>query len=171
MAAEILVLRLVHVVGGIFWVGSGLFSTFFLMPSLATAGPAAGQVMSGLQRRHLFTVLPLVALLTILSGVRLMMITSDGFSPAYFHSDAGRGFAWGGTFAIAGFVLSLLVVRPAAVKGATLAAQLPQAADDPSRPELARRVAALRRRVAVGGMLATTLLLVAAGLMAVARYL
>ena len=41
MIAEILVLRLVHVLGGMFWVGSGLFSTFFLLPALAGAGPAA----------------------------------------------------------------------------------------------------------------------------------
>jgi len=171
MAAEILVLRLVHVVGGIFWVGSGLFTTFFLVPSLAAAGPAAGQLMGGLQRRHLFTVLPLVALLTILSGVRLMMITSAGFSPAYFQSDAGRGFAWGGTFAIAGFVLSLLVVRPAAVRSGALAAQLAQATDDAARADLSGKLARLRRRGAASGLVATSLLLLAAGLMAVARYL
>ena len=171
MAAEILVLRLVHILGGVFWVGSGLFTTFFLVPTLAAGGPVAGQVMAGLQRRHLFTVLPLAALLTILSGVRLMMITSAGFSPAYFQSDAGRGFAWGGTFAIAAFVLSLIVVRPAAVKSGALAAQLAQATDDATRADLSARLAGLRKRGATWGMLATALLLLAAGLMAVARYL
>ena len=171
MAAEILVLRLVHILGGVFWVGSGLFSTFFLVPALGSAGPAAGQVMAGLQRRHLFTVLPSVALLTILSGVRLMMITSGGFSPAYFQSDAGRGFAWGGTFAIAAFVLSLLVVRPTAVRSGALAAELARATDDAARADLSARLAGLRKRGALSGLVATALLLIAAGLMAVARYL
>ena len=72
MSTELVVLRLVHILGGIFWLGSGLFTTFFLIPALGRAGPAAaGPVMGALQQRRLFTVLPVVALLTILSGVRL----------------------------------------------------------------------------------------------------
>ena len=96
MTAEILVLRLVHILGGIFWVGSGLFTTFFLVPALASSGPSAGPVMTALQRRHLFTALPVSALLTILSGLRLMWIGSAGFAPAYFASASGGGGAGGG---------------------------------------------------------------------------
>ena len=85
MEAELIVLRLIHVLGGIFWVGSALFTAIYLVPSLAQAGPAAGQVMGALQRRRLFIVLPTVAVLTVLSGIRLMQLTSDGFSAAYFN--------------------------------------------------------------------------------------
>ena len=54
MQAEMLILRVVHVLGGIFWVGSALFMAFMLMPALASAGPAAGAVMGAMQRRRLF---------------------------------------------------------------------------------------------------------------------
>src|SRR5262245_3589663 len=112
MAAEILVLRFVHILGGIFWLGSGLLVSFFLVPSLANAGPVAGQVMGALQQRRLFTILPIVALLTILSGLRLIWIASAGFSASYFGTRTGMTFAIGGAAAILAFVLSLVVSRP-----------------------------------------------------------
>jgi uncharacterized membrane protein len=171
MHAELLILRLVHVLGGLFWVGSGLFTTFYLMPALASAGPAAGQVMAGLQKRRLFTVLPLVALLTILSGLRLMWITSAGFSSAYLDSANGRTLIAGGVAAIAAFVLSLLVARPAAVRSAALGASLAGMPEGEARAAAANELAALRRRTTIASHTAVALLLLAASSMAVARYL
>ena len=120
MSAEILVLRVVHVLGGVFWLGSGLFTSFFLMPAFAGSGPAAGAVMAGLQRRRLFTVLPIVAVLTILSGLRLMWIASRGFSPVYFESGMGLTLAVSGALAIVGGVLIFVigVTKPAPFKEA-----------------------------------------------------
>lgn len=46
MYAELLILRIVHVLSGTFWVGSMLFTMIFLFPSLQEAGPAAGSVMA-----------------------------------------------------------------------------------------------------------------------------
>lgn len=42
MTAEFLLLRAIHVVGGIFWTGSALFTGLFLMPSWrgCSAAPA-----------------------------------------------------------------------------------------------------------------------------------
>src|SRR5688572_115483 len=105
MNAELLVLRLVHIVGGIFWVGSGLFTSLFLLPALARSGPAAGAVMAGLQRRRLFTALPAVAVLTMLSGLRLMWIVSAGFSASWLASATGGTYAASGAAAIVAFVL------------------------------------------------------------------
>ncbi len=41
--------------------GTAVFTTLFLAPALASAGPTAGQVMLALRRRHLMTALPLAA--------------------------------------------------------------------------------------------------------------
>src|SRR3979490_1807186 len=100
MTVEILLLRLIHIVGGIFWVGSGLFTSLFLVPALATSGANAGQVLAALPQRRLFTGLPLVAVLTIASGLRLMWIISAGFAPSYFASAQGQAFASSGVAAI-----------------------------------------------------------------------
>ena len=37
MMAELIVLRLVHILGGMIWVGTGIFNTFFLLPALGQA--------------------------------------------------------------------------------------------------------------------------------------
>ncbi len=169
MEAELIVLRLIHVLGGIFWVGSALFTAIYLVPSLAQAGPAAGQVMGALQRRRLFIVLPTVAVLTVLSGIRLMQLTSDGFSAAYFNSGGGRVFAWGGTFAIAAFVLGMTVARPAGVKLGRLST-MPPAADPAEQARRLAERAQVARIVSLAGAVNVVLLLAAAGAMAVARY-
>lgn len=165
MQAELLVLRLVHVLGGIFWVGSAFFMAIFLFPALAASGPAAGQVMGAIQRRRIFSVLPTIALLTLLSGVRLMQLTSDNFSAAYFASPGGRVIAWGGTFAIAAFVVGLLIARPAGLRLARLNAG-PESTD-PARAAERQR---LQRIVKVVGVVNLVLLLAAAVAMAIARY-
>ena len=171
MNGELLVLRLVHVLGGIFWVGSGIFTSMFLIPALATMGSAAGQVMAGLQRRRLFTVLPVVAVLTILSGLRLMWLTSGGFSAAYFASPRGATFAASGAAAIVAFLLSLLVARPAAVQAAALGQSIASAQHGEARATLESRLVALRRRGEIASAIAVPLLVLGAAGMAIARYL
>jgi uncharacterized membrane protein len=171
MAAELIVLRLVHVLGGIFWVGSGLFTTFFLVPALAGSGPTMGAVMSALQRRRLFLVLPTVAVVTILSGTRLLWITSDGFGAAYFATRAGLAFAVSGALATAAFLLAMVIVRPAAVRMGAMGATMAQTTDDAERARLGARLEEMRRRNALLSTLTTILLLLGAAGMAVARYL
>lgn len=169
MLAELLVLRVVHIVGAVFWVGSGLFTTFFLLPSIGQSGPAAAQVMFGLQKRRLFVVLPTVALITILSGIRLMWITSSGFSREYFATPGGNTYAISGVAAIIAFVLSLIVSRPAAVRMSHLAQSA--ASDEHSRQRLAAEIKSLQRRAAMSSTAAVILLLLSAVGMAIARYL
>ncbi len=57
------VLRLVHVVGGVLWVGMMAFTVVFLAPAIADVGPDGGKVMAALQRRRVMTVMPIIALL------------------------------------------------------------------------------------------------------------
>ena len=171
MTAEILVLRLVHVLGGIFWLGSGMFTSFFLLPALAGAGPAAGAVMAGLQRRRLFTLLPVVAVLTMLSGLRLMWITSSGFAASYFETARGMTFASSGSAAIVAFVVGMALARPAAMRAAALGASVAAAPDESSRGALLAQLERARHRAAVAHGAAIGLLVIAAAGMAIARYL
>jgi uncharacterized membrane protein len=171
MIAELLVLRLVHILGAIFWLGSGLFTSFFLVPALAQSGAAAGQVMAGLQQRRLFTVLPTVALLTILSGLRLMWITSGGFSRAYFASPVGHTYALSGMAAIISFFVGMLIARPAAVRAANLGRALSTSADSAAKVSLTAEIDQMRRRSTIAGTIAIALLVLSAAGMAVARYL
>lgn len=168
---EILFLRLVHVLAGTVWVGSGVFSTVFLMPVLTRSGPAAGAIMAGLQQRKLFTFMPAVALLTIGSGLRLMWITSGGLGSAWFATPVGQAFGASGAAAIVAFLLAMFGMRPMSVKAAQLSAAATAATDEQERTRSVSRANVLRGRAAVFGNLALGLLVVGAAGMSVARYL
>jgi uncharacterized membrane protein len=166
---EIVALRLIHVLAGTFWVGSGLFTAFFLLPVLKESGPAAAQVMLGLQRRHMFSWLPISALLTMLSGARLMMIASNTFSSDYFRTPSGMTYAVSGVLAVVAFTLSLVVSRPGSAKVSNLSSIA--VSDEINRDRIRAEIAALQKRVAMSSSLAIMLLILAAAGMAIARYL
>ena len=64
----LIVLRVVHVVGGVFWGGAILFVVHFLEPAVRDAGPDGAKVMQALQKRRYLDVMPVVAALTVVSG-------------------------------------------------------------------------------------------------------
>jgi hypothetical protein len=113
--------------------------------------------------------IPIIAGLTILSGVRLMWIASAGFDSGYFATGSGRTLAIGGVAAIIAFVLLVGVARPAAVRAGAIAATL-AAAPEAERGLLAAELDRLRRRGAMASMLAVGFGIVAASGMAIARY-
>jgi uncharacterized membrane protein len=168
---EIIVLRLIHVLGGIFWVGSGLFSTIFLAPAMAEAGAAAGAIMGSMQRRRMFVIMPVVALLTILSGLRLMWLRSAGFEAAYFRIGSGMTFAVSGAAAILAFLLGVTLVRPTMGRVAALAATMRSTQDTQQQAQFAAEMKRLQARAGTLQAAATFLIVLAAAGMAVARYM
>ena len=170
--SEIIVLRLVHVLGGIFWVGAGLFNLIYLGPAMAAAGPAAvGPVMESFRKRRMFVVMPTAALLTILSGLRLMMIQSGGAWGAYFRTGLGATFATGGAAALLAFLLGVAVGIPTQRRMGALGPQIAAAPDDATRASLHAQMARLQGRMKAIGPIATLLLVLAAVCMAIARYM
>lgn len=170
MPLELLILRFVHVSGGVFWAGGGIYATLFITPALVAAGPAAGPIVAEMQRRKLFTVLPIVAIVTMLSGLRLLYIVSGGFSAAYFATAQGLTYSIAGGASIVGFFLALLVSRPAGVRLGQIASTLDRLEPGPKAAALSE-MAVLKRRSALGSAAAIWLLTLAVGGMSVARYL
>lgn len=168
--AEMIVLRAVHVLGGLFWVGSSLFNSFYLFPALAAAGPAAGAIMGSLRQRHLFVVMPTVALVTILAGLRLMALTSGGFAAEYFATGRGITFTASGSAAILAFLIGVFVGRPTGMRVAALRQKLATTEDAGARAGLAAEADALQRRSVIVGNIANMLLVIAAVGMAIGRY-
>ncbi|HST07996.1 MAG TPA: hypothetical protein VLJ83_07470, partial [Gemmatimonadaceae bacterium] len=96
MYAELLTLRLIHILSAIIWLGGGILTTFFLIPAISGSPTAMAELMAGLKRRRFFIFQPMFATLTILSGLRLLWIDSAGFAGSYFDSFTGKAFSWGG---------------------------------------------------------------------------
>jgi hypothetical protein len=171
MHAEFLVLRLVHIVFGIIWVGSGVFAAFFLIPALAGNPQLMPGVMQGLQRRRVFIILPTFGLLTILAGIRLLWIDSAGLAESYMQTGPGRTFSIGGTAAIIALLLQVFVSRPAGARLGVIAAQLAASTPGPGRDSLTAEAERLRRRNAMATLGAVLFGLLAASAMAIARYM
>ncbi|MHB1096249.1 MAG: hypothetical protein ACYC3F_08740 [Gemmatimonadaceae bacterium] len=170
MHAELLILRVIHVVGAVIWAGTALFVSFFLIPALGMAGPAGAPVMGALIRRRLFVIVPAIAVLTMLAGLRLMWLNSGGNSAAYFASRTGMTYATGAVVSIVAFTIFLTVNRPALGRIGALQAQMAQTVEAERGPLMAQ-VNALRERTAVGSKVIAYLLIIASIAMAIGRYM
>jgi uncharacterized membrane protein len=170
MQAELLVLRIVHIVGAVVWAGTSLFVALFLMPALATAGPAAGPVMGALVKRKLFTIVPTTAVLMMLAGLRMMWINSMGFSASYFAATGGRTYVAGAVLALAAFTIFMAVNHPAIPRIMQMGQQLAQA-PEAERGAIAAQLNALRARAGKASLASALLLTLAAVTMAIGRYI
>lgn len=171
MSGELIVLRLLHVVGGVVWVGGVVLMHFVLLPSVTQAGPAAGPVMAAIPQQRLFRWLPAIAVITMLAGLRLLWVTSAGFAKAYFLTWPGHTYSVGALLAIVGFMIAMLVGRPSAMRAGQLVGQMAGVSDEAERARLQAEVGRLRARAGRFGALSIVLLLTATAAMAVARYL
>ena len=171
MDALMIVLRLLHVVLGVFWAGALFFLAWFLIPSVRDAGPEGGKVVQALQRRGFMTIVPIAAIVTILSGVVLMWRVSVGFQPEWSRSPTGMALGIGAVAAIIGFGIGVGVMRPATMKAGALAETLSQLTDASARGARLAEVQALRMRSAKAARWVAGLLAIAVATMAVARYL
>src|SRR6266487_87252 len=106
-----LMLRFAHVFFGALWVGMMAFQTFFLMPALAEAGPDGGKLMAALMRRRLPVILPIVALITLVSGFWLFQRLSGGAAAGLMRTSMGMAFGSGGAAALLAFLVGIVVMR------------------------------------------------------------
>lgn len=165
----LLIARIVHVVGGVLWVGTMYFLAVFLGPALGDVGPEGGKVMGALMRRKWMVFLPIVATLTVLSGFYLYWRASSGFASDYMGSGPGMTYGTGATAAIIAFIIGMTVTRPAMTKALELSQRM-GSADASERETIAATIAKHRSRGAAGGRIVVVLLLIAAVAMAVGRY-
>jgi len=77
---DVIALRLVHILGGIFWVGSALTFFYFVQPSVAATAPGSQQFLLHLLRtRRLADVTLAAAILNVAAGAFLIWRDSGGF--------------------------------------------------------------------------------------------
>lgn len=164
-----IVLRLAHVVFGALWVGMFAFVTFFLMPALGEAGPDGAKVQAALARRRIPVVMPVIALITLVSGMWLFQRLSGGDLGALLKTPIGHAFGIGGLAALLAFVIGIALGRPVMMRSMKLAASLPTASPA-ERPAITAELERLRARGAAMNRVVMGLLLGALAAMAVARY-
>ena len=165
-----ILLRLIHILAGITWVGAVIFTAFFLFPALQGDPATAGKVMAGLARRRYMQVMPAAALLTILAGLWMIWITSGGHMDMYMQTASGHTFTMAGGLGILGFLLGIFVARPRGMKAMAIGKEMATVTDPAERIRLQEEMQKLQKQSGIVTMLVTILVLVAAAGMAIARY-
>lgn len=169
MDSMMIALRIVHVGLGVFWAGTILFVAIFLEPSVRAVGPGGAPVMQQLMQRRFFNIMPVVALLTLVSGLWLYWRDSGGFAAEWLHSRAAMAFGAGGALAVIAFLVGMIIMRPATTRLFALSAQVQQAPPE-QREAMMAELGVLRGRMKNAGRAVATLLALAVVAMAVARY-
>jgi hypothetical protein len=162
-------LRLFHILGGIFWVGTMILLAGFLLPTVRAMGPSGGRFMQHLmQQQRLQLYLGLAALLTVLSGIILYARMAAATHGAWAGSRPGIAYGVGAVAAILAAAIGGSIGSSAGRKMLAVGQAIGAAGPTPEQQaELAR----LQGRMALGARIAASLLLVSAGAMAVGRYL
>ena len=156
-------LRAIHVVGGVFWVGGVVIVAFFLLPATQTLGPAAQPMMQFIMgKRKLPVYLMALGILTTLAGLLLMMRNVSLTGGAWARSPMGIGISIGAAAAIVALIVGMTVSAPAAKR---LGPPKPGAA-----PLTDEQRAVLMKRLALGGRTTFVLLSISTLFMATARY-
>ena len=169
MDVTLLLLRSVHVVGGVFWGGAILFVVHFLEPAVRAAGRDGARVMLELRKRRYLDVLPATAALTLVSGYWLYWRVFGRLHPGPGASGTELTLAIGGLLAFVAFVVGVTALRPSALRIGAPGAELAQAAPD-RREELGQEIARHRDRMRLAGRVVAVLLGIAIVTMAVGRY-
>jgi uncharacterized membrane protein len=162
-------LRLLHIVAGSFWVGSVVFVAAFLLPTARAAGPDGGRFVASLMQRT-GPVFLVAMLLTVIPGLIMFGQLSGGFNPAWAATPQGRALGAGALAALLAVVVGLGVSNPTRKKIVALRKGLETEGRTPTATEAAQ-LARWQARIERGAQITAGFLVVAAGAMAVARYL
>jgi len=162
-------LRLVHIVAGTVWVGSAVFAALFLFPTARAVGADGRRFLERLRQR-MGPALGIAMLLTVIPGFIMYGRLSAGFNRAWVTSRPGLALGAGALAALLAVVIGVAVNAPAGANMAALRKAF-ETQGGAHTPAQAAQLAALQTRVERGAQLAAVLLVIAAGAMAVARYL
>ena len=170
--APMVILRIVHIVTGVIWVGSLFVVVVFVQPSAATLGAAGAPFMSELRRRRFVDVVFIDALFTVVAGSFLYWHdwhTYPGFGD-WIGSSFGTALTVGALLAISGLGLAGLITRPTIGRLVSLGKQVAGSGGTPT-PETAARIGAMQHRLVIAERVSFSLVLLAVVAMSSARYL
>lgn len=171
MSIVLLLLRLIHIVAGAFWVGAGVAYFLYFEPSAKGLGPARSKFMQELIGKYRYPIFMNVSsLLTILAGLGLYWASSGGLSAAWLTSGPGLGFTLGALAGLIAFGIGFIGIRPRAQRMGALGAAI-AAAGAPPTAEQGAELGRLDAEIHTFERWDVILLVISLALMAVSRYL
>lgn len=165
----ILILRVLHVGGGILWVGTAIFYLFLLVPAVKAAAPAGQKVMQNLGPR-IGPFMGIVTTVTVVSGALLYVRFFNGGLDWIWKTGAGLAFTIGAIAALGSYILGSAYFGKTQEKIGELGAVM-ESAGGPPKPEQIKEMNRLQSSLMKAYQIDTVLLVIALLAMAVARYL
>ncbi len=163
MNTELIVLRILHILAGVFWVGAAAYLALVLEPKLRElGGEVERDVLRAISKLNSLWI-TLSAVITIVAGFALISRTPARNFDQLFSN------GWGTAIGI-GLIASLLAFFLSGWVGASTAKlrrKLAEVDDSGGSPADVQR---LRARIAVGSRVNAVLVIVAVGTMAAARF-
>jgi uncharacterized membrane protein len=159
-------LRIVHIVGGVIWVGGTLTMTFFIGPTIAATADAGQKFVAHLMNNLKFSNrMSAAAGSTVLAGIILYGLDARA-GAAWQRSGFAIGLSIGAGFAIIGFIFGILIGRTTKAM-AQLGAQFQ---GKPTNEQMAQ-MQSIRKQQATYSNISAIALILAVVFMATARYL
>jgi len=164
----ILILRLIHIVSGIFWAGASFFMVSFVSPAVEATGPEGQKFMRQLGLKSGFSsAMAATGTLTAVTGIIMYVILTDldhtVMSATYF-AVIGLGSLAG----LAGWIVGFVMQNRSTVRMKAIVAEI-ESAGGPPTPEQMAEMQALGQRVGQGARIGAVLLTVAVVCMAAAQ--
>ena len=165
----ILILRILHIGGGVIWVGSAILYLFLLIPAAKSAESAGRKFLQTLGPRF-GKMMGIVTTLTVVSGALLYARFFAGGIAFLWQSGVGMAFTVGAVAAVVSYVMGAAVFGKLQGRIETLGAAL-ESSGAPPKPEQVREMNRLQSSLMTAYRFDFLLLTVAMIAMAVARYL
>jgi uncharacterized membrane protein len=168
------VFRILHIVAGVFWVGSVYFLVAFVQPSAAAIGPAAAPFMGELlNKRRLVDRIIGIGAFTVIAGLFLYWHDSHflyGSFGDFVSSRQGGALTIGAVSALIALAVGIFATRPTLERFFAIAGPVAASGGPPS-PAAAAEMADLQGKLKIYARVSFGFLMLTVLMMASARYL
>lgn len=171
MDIYVIVLRLLHIFGGVFWAGGTFLFVGYVEPTVRATGPEGSKFMQRFAGQSGFSpAMSVAAVANVVAGLLLYWRDSGGLQLVWITTNAGLAFTIGGLAGLAAAVVGFAITGSASTQLAALG-KLIASAGGPPAPEKLTQMKALQAKLHMGGQINAVLMVVALIGMSIARYL
>jgi|Deesub1362A_J573_1020465.scaffolds.fasta_scaffold01906_3 uncharacterized membrane protein len=154
-----LILRIIHILSGVFWVGTAFLLTGFVGPSVAATAPEGAKVLQHMLARTRYNAaIAWASVLTVLSGLILFERVSGGFQGAWMASGTGLVLTVSSLVGLMAFLHATFTLGRSSRRIAELVKEI-EAGDGPPSEAQMQEMMALQGKLARNGRIVSLLLL------------
>jgi uncharacterized membrane protein len=166
----LLILRIVHIFSGIFWVGGAIVHVAFIEPTAKATAPQGHKFVEYLVGRGRFSLFMTVSsALTVTSGALLFWYASGGLKPGWITSGPGLVFTVGSVVGVVVYIFGMTLVKPRADRLGVIGREIAVAGGPPTPTQMIQ-LQTLNEELTLVGRVDFVLLAVSTLAMATARY-